>query len=241
MKRIRSLLVVVLTVLALLAFNTAAFAADNSAVDNVITVNGSGIVKVAPNTAEVSFAVITEAAEAGAAQTKNATLVNKVLSALKDNGISQNDIVTSGYNLGPKYVYEDNKAPKISGYEARNQITVTARKIDSVGKVIDLAVSNGINQVHNIQFYYEGGVEHKAQALRLAIEDARSKAEVIATALGKQIVGIKSASGNWYDNAPPPVMYAKSRLSLDGAAESTPVSPGLAEIRASADITYLFQ
>lgn len=241
MKRIKSLLVVFLTVLALLSFSAAAFAEDNGASDNVITVNGSGTVKVAPNTAEVSFAVIAEAAEAGAAQTKNADMVNKVIGALKAGGISQNDIITSGYNLGPKYVYENNKAPRISGYEVRNEIAVTVRDINSVGKVIDLAVDNGINQVQNIQFYYEGGMEYKDQALRQAIEDARSKAEVIATALGKKIVGIKSATGNWDNNAPPPVIYEKRMASYDEAAASTPVTPGLAEINASADITYLFQ
>ncbi|WP_027364428.1 SIMPL domain-containing protein [Desulfotruncus alcoholivorax] len=242
MKRTKSLLVALLTALVLFSFSAAAFAEDNGAPDNVITVSGSGTVKVAPNTAEVSFAVITEATEAGAAQTRNATIVNKVLAALKNSGISQNDLVTSGYNLNPKYVYEENKAPRITGYEVRNEITVTVRNINSTGKVIDLAVQNGINQVQNIQFYYEGGKELKARALRQAVEDARSKAEIIAAALGKKIAGIKSATGGWYDNAPPPVIYYDNKMAgTGGAGAPTPISPGLAEIKASADITYLFQ
>lgn len=240
MKRVTSLLAFFLAVLALLSFSAVAFAEDSVMPDNIITVSGSGTVKVAPNTAEVSFAVITQAVEASSAQTQNATIVNKVLGAIKSSGISQNDIKTSGYNLSPQYVYEENKAPRISGYEVRNQITVTVRNINNIGKVIDLAVNNGINQVQNIQFYYEGGIEFKAQALRQAIADARSKADVIASALGKKIVGIKSATGNWYDSAPPPIIYNEKRMA-SGAGAATPVSPGLTEITASADITYLFQ
>lgn len=233
-------LIVLLSVLCLLFLGTG-FASAETELTNVISVSGNGVISVAPNVADVNFGVITEANDAGTAQAKNSEIVNKVIASLKNSGIPANNINTAGYYLNPKYVYDEGKAPKVSGYEVRNEITVTVRDITMIGKVIDLAVKSGINQVQNIRFYAEGSTEQKAKALTLAIQDARAKADVIAAALGKKIVGIKSASGNWYDNTPQPIIFEK-RLALGAGADgamSTPINPGLVEIRASAEIVYI--
>jgi len=235
------LLIALLSTFCLLFFSSTCFASAETQLTNVISASGNGVVELAPNMADISFAVITEANEAEIAQVENSEIVNKVVNSLKNNGISSTDINTAGYNLNPKYIYDEKKSPKISGYEVRNEITVTVRDTALIGKVIDLAVKSGINQVRNIRFYVEGSMEQKAKALTQAIEDARVKAEVIATALGKKIVGIKSASGNWYNDVPQPIYFERSMAVGGGAdsAMSTPISPGLAEIRASAEIVYL--
>ncbi|WP_347488743.1 SIMPL domain-containing protein [Desulfoscipio sp. XC116] len=234
------LLILLLSTVCLLFFGGTCFASAETELTNVISVSGNGIVKLAPNVADINFAVITEADEAGIAQAKNTELVNKAINSLKNSGISLNDINTSGYNLNPQYIHEEGKSAKISGYEVRNEITVTVRDISMIGKVMDLAVKNGINQVQNIEFYVEGSEEQKAKALTQAIEDARAKAEIIAAALGKKIVGIKSANGNWY-NDPVPILFKESMAdgARAGGALPTPINPGLAEIRASAEIVYL--
>lgn len=241
MPKFKSTFIVLLTTLALLVFCTAGFANENVSLTNVITVNGSGLVKVAPNMADISFAVITEAEEAGSAQAQNARLVNNVIEALKNSGIATADITTAGYNLNPRYIYEEKKPPRISGYKVCNEILVTVRDIAMVGKVIDIAVKNGINQVQNIRFYVEGNMDQKIQALRQAIEEARAKADVIAAALGKKIAGVKSAGGSWYNTAPPPIYYEKGPAGGADRAASTPINPGMAEIRASADIVYIIE
>lgn len=235
------MLITILSILCLFIFSSTCFANAEADLNNVITVSGEGIIKLAPNMADINFAVITEADEAGVAQNTNAELVTKVINALKNNGIAATDINTSGYYLYPQYNYEGGKSPKISGYEVRNEITVTVHNTAFIGKIIDLAVKNGINQVQNICFYMEGSAGQKAKALTQAIEDARVKAEVIAKALGKKIVGVKSASGNWYDNAPSPIYFEKSLATGMGGdnAMSTPINPGMVEIRATADMIYL--
>jgi len=231
-------LVVLMTALMIFAFGSYSFASEN--VDNnVISVSGNGVVKVAPNVAEINFSVITEAKEATTAQMQNTKLLNQVINALENLKKKKKDIITSGYNLQPKYSYEENKAPTINGYEVRNEIQVTVRNTQKVGNVIDVAVSNGINQVQSIRFYVEGNIYQKIKALRLAIEEARAKAEVIATALGKEITGVKSASGSWYDLAPQPIYYEKLMLERQDSATTTPVNPGIAEIKANANIEYI--
>lgn len=236
----KSMLIVLLATLCLLTFSTNCFAAGAD-LSNVISVSGEGVVKLSPNIADINFAVITEAGETGMAQAKNSELVTKVISSLKDAGIAAADISTSGYYLNPRYIYEEGKSPQISGYKVHNDIIVTVRDITSIGKIIDLAVKSGANQVQNIRFYVEGSTAQKAKALTQAIEEARVKAEVIAAALGKKIVGIKSASGNWYDNAPQPIFFEKAMavgMGMDSAS-STPINPGMVEIRATAEMVYL--
>lgn len=87
-----------------------------------------------------------------------------------------------------------------------------------------------------MNFYAIGNQEQKIAALRKAVEDARQKARVITGAPGVEIVGVKSASGNWYGEIPPPVLYEK--LADASAERATPINPGPVNIRASAEILY---
>lgn len=242
MKKNKISLVILLTALSLLVFSTTACAQQGAAASNVITVYGSGLVKVEPNMAEISLSVVTEDPQAKEAQANNARLVNQVTSALQKAGVAKDDIITTGYYLNPRYVYEERKAPRISGYEVRNELNVTLRDITQVGQIIDLAVQNGINQVQNVRFFNQGDVAPKKEALRQAVDDARVKAEVLAAALGKKIVGVQSATGTWQDNDPQPILYKQMNLARDEAqGAGTSVNPGLVEIRASAEVVYIIQ
>ena len=233
-------LAVMITMVVLLLFSVPCLAAAASDAA-VISVNGEGIVKVVPDRAEVTFAVVTEGENAAEAQNKNAALVKQAVNTLQNGGVAQEDINTRGYYLNPMYNYPEGQSPTISSYEARNELIVNAHYIENVGKIIDLAVQGGINQVQDISFYVEDSKAPNAQALNMAIADARYKADIIAAALDKQITGIQSASGYWYNNSSMPY-YAEyddagSELSSN-IVVSTPINPGMMEIFASADIVY---
>jgi len=236
----RPLLTSLLVLFILLSFCGTSLAQDKDLSANTITVTGEGLVKVAPDTAEINFAVVTDAAEAQKAQTANAEIAHKVIAVLKENGIAAADISTLNYSLNPNYVYAENQPPRLTGYEVVNEIKVTIRSLDKIGAIIDLAVKNGINRVQNISFCANNSTDQKIQALRQAVSDARIKADTIAASLGKKIVGVKSASGNWSGNQPRPIYYEKmNQLSLAGASIATDINPGQVEIRANADIVYL--
>ena len=233
----RLFLITLLTLFILLSFSGTCLAQDNDLSANTITVTGEGLVKAPPDTAEINFAVVTNAAEAQKAQTANAEISHKVIAALEGNGVAAADISTLNYSLYPNYVYPEKESPRISGYEVVNEIKVTIRNLDKIGAVIDLAVKNGINRVQNINFYANDSMVQKIQALRQAVSDARIKAETIAASLGKKIVGVKSASGNWFNNQPTPIMK-KFQLSL-GGDQATDINPGQVVINANAEIVYL--
>jgi len=244
------LITVFLCVAMLLAGTTVAHAADEQ--QNVIEVRGEGIVDVAPDQAELSLAVITESADAGQAQAENAEKSAQVIKALQQNGIPESDIQTQHYQLSPKYtqsprpvepvrsvqsaVKED--APEIVGYTVRHHIKVDVKDIDLVGELMDLAVKNGANQISNISFSVSDSLNYKKQALRQAVADARAKAEVLAGVLGKTITGVQSAGGSWNESNLGPMYYREMAVGTDGAMD-TAIATGMAQVRASANITYL--
>ncbi len=73
---------------------------------------------------------------------------------LKKAGIDARDMATSNFSVGPRYDYGNNNASrqKLSGYDVNNMVTVTVRKIDDLGELLDVAVSTGSNTINGISF-----------------------------------------------------------------------------------------
>ena len=52
-------------------------------------------------------------------------------------GIADKDIQTSGLNLNAQYDYVENNPPRLRGYQATNQVTVTVRDLARLGSAVD--------------------------------------------------------------------------------------------------------
>ena len=86
---------------------------------------------------------------------------------------------TQDYNIRPVYDYVDGKQV-FKAYEVSNQLKIIIKNIDIVGEVIDTAVKNGANSISGINFIASDVTQYYHEALRLAVEDAKNKAIVIA-------------------------------------------------------------
>ena len=124
---------------------------DNRRVTRVM-VAGDSIVQAQPDTAIISIAVVTQNKSAISAQQENAAKTDAVVRALKAAAGTGAEVKTSGYSLQPQRVYKENQPPTISGYEARNSVTVTLGDLTKVGSVIDAAAQAGANDFSNIAF-----------------------------------------------------------------------------------------
>jgi len=241
------IIAVFLCLVMLLAGATAAYAGDEQ--QNVIQVSGEGIVNATPDQAELSLAVVTENKDAGQAQAENARKSNQVINALKEKGIPETDIQTQNYNLSPKHSQPprpepvDSRmkeyVPEIVGYTATHLIRVKVKNLDTVGELMDLAVENGANQISNVSFSVSDSLAYKKEALKNAVADARAKAEVLAAALGKTLTGVQSASGSWNEANPGPIYYKEMAIGAGGIA--TPLTPGMAQVRAHTNITFFIK
>src|SRR5207237_940094 len=155
-----------------------------------VIVSGDSTIQAQPDTAIVNVAVVTQSKRALDAQQENANKSDAVVRALKTAAGAGAEVKTSGYNLQPQYVYNQNQPPTITGYQASNSVTVTLNDLSKVGSVIDAAAQAGANNVQSIAFTLRNDRQAKQQALTEATREAVSKAQAVAQALGGRVTRI---------------------------------------------------
>jgi uncharacterized protein YggE len=209
-----------------------------------IVVTGQGKMRVTPNQAELTVGVVTTGGSSQEAMAENSAAMNRVISALKREGVDEKDIKTQSVNVWPEFDYgkegENRELPEIIGYRAENRVSVTIRDIGKTGEVIDSAVESGANQLYGLSFTVseEASKNLRTQVLREAVFDATDKAQVIADALSaEKIIPVSVVEGGGY--TPPIYRYDVAALEKGGAA--TPISPGETEVSASVTMTFDFE
>jgi uncharacterized protein YggE len=198
----------------------------NHMISRTIAMTGHGEVRAVPDTAQISLGVTSFGKTAREALTVNTKSMTDLMDVLVKAGIEKRDITTSNFNVGPRYVNTSNDGStpaKISGYDVTNTVTINVRKIDSLGEVLDQAVSAGSNQVYGISFGVTDADKKLDEARKDALADAKRKAELYAAAGGFSMGQVLSV--NEGGNAQPmPVVYARAK-SADMASD-VPMSQG---------------
>jgi len=115
-----------------------------------VSVTEDSIVQAQPDTAILTISVVSQARLALEAQQDNANKSDAVVRALKSAAGAGAEIKTSGYSLQPIRVYKEGQPPTITGYEARNSVTVIMSDLTKVGAVIDATAQAGANDVSGI-------------------------------------------------------------------------------------------
>jgi uncharacterized protein YggE len=232
-------------ILSVAFFGTAAADGTDSTPANVIMSTATGEILVTPDRAEISLTVETENTDVKVAQADNAKIMNYVMVALSSAGIPKEDIKTTGYNIYP--VYDDNNSPfskKVKLYRVTNTVVITVKDIPRAGEIIDICVANGANQVNYISFMLSPEKErsYRTAALSKAVQQTRADADAVASAMGVNITGVRDAV---IGSSLPPVVYDNVMLSskMAGAAPAmpTPVTPGEVKVSAGVTVSYLFR
>jgi uncharacterized protein len=194
-----------------------------------VIVSGDSIVQEQPDTAVLIISVVSQAKRAIEAQQDNANRTEAVMAALKAVAGSAAEIKTSGYSLQPMRVYREGQPPTITGFEARNSVTVTMSDLTKVGTVIDAASQGGANDIAGLSFTLRRDRPARDEALAQATREAVSKARVIATALGGRLVRIVEVQEEG-TNRPRPVYEVDQMAMRVGVASSTPIAVGSLDI-----------
>lgn len=147
---------------------------------------GEGTVKVRPDLAVVSIGVTVQALTAAEAQSQVAERIAKILERAKQLGIAAKDIANAGWRVEPQYAYGEGRAPRLTGFQATQQLSLNVRQVDGVGKVLDALVADGATNA-SVRFTLEDPKQAQAEARRLAVEDARAKADAMARAAGVRL------------------------------------------------------
>ncbi len=200
-----------------------------------ISAASESVVQVKPNQAQISMAVVTQAASAQEAGTRNAQETERLLAALKQALGTGGEYKTSGYWVNPQYANpRDNN--RVTQYIARNSVEVTIADLAIVSKVIDASTRAGANNISALRFSVKDEEAAKTSALVQATASARDKAGAMAKALGLRVRRVVSVTDTEAPAVMPLMMEARVAMA-DSASSQTPVEPGMIEVRARVTVT----
>ncbi len=229
----------VLTVSGVVGNQGVSVADTNDQPAKLVTVSGEGEMTVTPDVAYITVGVESKDADAKVAQQNNAKEMDKVIAALKAKGLTDKALTTSGYNLYQTYDYNSNasKEERDYYYVVSNTLEVEVSNIDKVGEMIDVASDAGANKINNVRFAVKDDSSYYQEALKLAMANAKGKANAIMGTFGKT-AGVpyavnesSSGGGNYVD------MNLEARM-MDSSAASTPIQSGDITVRASVSVSY---
>ena len=195
--------------------------------------HGRGETTIAPDRAELTVQVETRAPDGARASQQNAALVKAVLDTLRAGfGLTDRDLVTTGYSLQPQMVYPgDGKPPQVSGFIASNSVRVRTGQLARVGAIIDAAIKKGATNIAGLVFYASNVDEVRRTALAQAVENARRDAEAMARAAGGQLGALIELMSEQTDVTRPPMPMFDMRQKAAMAVE-TQVQPGEEKVTA---------
>ncbi len=218
-----------------------------------ISVSGDGNAYAAPDIATISFSLTQESKNSVDARKVVDGQMAKIHDFLTGSRILEKDIKTTGYNLYPKYEWQQKQIVCIAypctqppgkqvftGYEVSESVEVKIRNLDDAGKILGGLTDNGATNVSGLSFSVENEDAVHASAREIAITKAKAKANQLAKDLGVTLVRIVSFNegGNY------PIYYGGAQmktLALDSgmAAPSVPsVSAGENKYTANVTIVY---
>lgn len=202
-----------------------------------ISVSGEGRVSAAPDIATVRLGVRVEAATVEEAREQAAQLQTAILNSVKDNGVEAKDLQTSNFSIQPVYTTDSRT---IRAYSVSNTLSVKVRKLADLSKVVDDAAKAGGSaaSVQGLSFGIDDPEEIKTEARKLAMEQAKQRAEETAknagVNLGKPISISEGYSGGIFDAAIPQASGPSTRT----ADTPTPIESGSLDVVVNVQVVY---
>jgi uncharacterized protein YggE len=189
-----------------------------------ITVSATGTASAPPDRATITIGtsavrpVVSEATQLVDGR------VRELMHALAQNGVERSNVQTSDLSVWP----ETDRNGVVSGYRARNLVSIRINDVDKVGEIIAAALSalGESAEMHGLRFEREDAsgpeTEARARAWKEIISKASELARLAGLTLGRP-VSIVESSG------PSPIVPSQMRMAATAAA--TPVEPGSSSIQ----------
>ncbi|MHC0443170.1 SIMPL domain-containing protein [Flavobacterium sp. 3-210] len=203
----------------------------------LINVNGEGKVKVAPDQVCISATVETKGNNAKDVKKQNDEKMDAVLKFIKKMNIPTADFKTKQVALNPQYDYEKKK----TSYNATQTVEIIVKDLSKYDELMEGLVQQGINRIDRVTFESSKEVQLQAEARKLAMKDAKAKADDYVSVLGQKVGKAFVISDNSQVYHPQP-MYAAMRMkeSADamGASNET-LAIGEIEITANVSVSFI--
>ncbi|CAN5254220.1 SIMPL domain-containing protein [soil metagenome] len=199
-----------------------------------VTVTGTGRVSVRPDVVEFSLGTEVRAASLAAALSESSVPLGRMIERLRTGGVPDRDLRTTGLST---YTRTDDDG-RVTGYVCSQSLTAALADLAVAPALLDATLAEGgaAARVHGLHFSIADPSVPAREARRLAVADARAKAEQLAAgvdrALGRAIrIEEEPGAGR------PRPMYAELRSSFDSAP---PLQPGAEDVTVSVTVSWAF-
>jgi len=209
-----------------------------------IWVSGTGKVAVTPDVALLRLGIEAQEASVGEAQAEASEAMDKVMAALKDSGVAEEDIQTQNFRIYQRTRWDEPMQDEGSvGYRVTNDIVAKIRDLEKTGDIIDAVVAAGgdYTRISDLNFSVDDPSAYYDEAREKAMDDARGKAEKIAGLAGMKLgeptyINESASSSNLYSSYGLGVMAAPAPTVV--IPTSAPISPGQVEITLYVQVAY---
>ena len=206
----------------------------------VVELNVYEQIEAAPDIVTISAGVSTEAKTATEALRQNSVEMRRVIDMIRQMGVAEKDIQTTGINLNAQYDYNRTTQRQVfRGYQVSNRVSVKLRDIDATGAVLDGLVQAGATDLGGPSFSLENDEEAKATARRNAMERARGQAMDYGRLAGYSGIDLLEVNETITGSGPMPPQPMAMRVEAQAADMAAPVQPG--QIATGVNVTVKYQ
>jgi uncharacterized protein YggE len=227
-----------------LAFVAAVCGSETTRIENTgdgdlrgITVAGEGKVTAPPDLAMITLGVSALRPTVAEARESAATSLAGMIDSMKANGIDEKDIQTQSLSIYPEYDY-NNGNQLLRGFRVQNIVIAKIRDIDTTSKVVDDAVTAGGDNtsIQGISFTIDNPESLREEARRKAVEDARARAQTLASASGVDVGEPINITESGYS---PPLPYDVAAGAERAAPDTaTPIETGELDVVVTVNVTW---
>jgi uncharacterized protein YggE len=201
-----------------------------------INVSGEGKVKVAPDQVSISATVETKGNNAKDVKKQNDEKMDAVLKFIKKMNIPTADYRTKQVSLNPQYDYEKKK----TSYNATQTVEILLKDLSKYDELMEGLVQQGINRLDKVSFETSKLVQLQSDARKLAMKEAKLKAEDYVSVLGQKVGKAFVIADNSQAYYPRPMYSAMKSAAMDSAgAENETLAIGEIEVTANVTVSFI--
>lgn len=205
----------------------------------MVNVQGEGKIKVTPDQTCITISQETKGLTAVEVKKENDSKIDAILKFIKKMNIPQSDYLTQRVNLNPNYDYDK----KQQEYIASQTVSILLKDLSKYDVLMDGLIKSGVNKIDNVEFKTSKLLQLQSDARKLAIKDAKLKAEDFVSVLNQKIGRAYTISDNSQNSNPQPVMYAsmKSTMNDAGAAPTQTLAAGEIEVLVNVSVSFILE
>lgn len=219
----------------------------------MISVSGSAEVKVAPDEIYLRLGVETRHENLEDAKQQNDERVSKSLAFLKSSQVKSKDVQTDFISIEPTYDTSVSRTKPVT-FVVRKSIEVKLSDPDTFEGLLTGLLTNGVNNVHGIEFRTSQLRKHRDAARAMAIRAAKEKATALASELGVKCGkvynitandwgGWWSSSGSYWGGRYGGGMYQNMAQNVGGSSgtDDSTLSVGQISVSATVNVSFMIE